>query len=60
MSACYEVQIIRPQDGKPQLWDRYDSREHAEAQAAKLRAHRMFAQVRRVDDDPDPERPAAA
>ncbi len=51
ISPRYEVQIVHPVTGKPQRWDVYDTRERAEIQAARLRAHKLFAQVRRVDDD---------
>ena len=48
--------IIRPQDGVAKRWNDYATRELAEAEAAKLRRQKLFAQVRRVDGDP-PEAP---
>ena len=50
-SRRYEVQIVHPVTSRLQRWDVYDTRERAETQAARLRAHRLFPQVLRVDDD---------
>lgn len=48
--ARYEVQIVHPVTGTPKVWSTHANRELAEVEAAKLRVHKMFAQVRRVDD----------
>jgi hypothetical protein len=52
MTSRWEVQIVNPATGKPKTFNTYESRDaaEAEAEAAKLRAYRMFSQVRRVDD----------
>ena len=52
--ARYEVQIVHPVTGKPKVWATYANRELAEVEAAKLRVHKMFAQVRRVENESDP------
>ena len=54
--ARYEVQIVHPVTGKPQVWDTYPTREAAETVAATLRKRGLFAQVR-VDEDQAPELP---
>lgn len=56
MSSRWQVQIVHPVTGKPHTWDTYDTRERAEDQAARLRVHKFFAQVRRIDSA-QPESP---
>jgi len=51
--ARYEVQIVNPADGTPRIWDVYADRERAESVAATLRHHGFFAQVHRVDAEPE-------
>jgi hypothetical protein len=51
MTARWRVEVLHPVTGRPKLWATHDTREAAEIEAAKLRAHRMFAQVRRIDDE---------
>jgi hypothetical protein len=51
MTPRYEVQIVRPQDGRVVLWDKYTDRAKAESIAATLRKHGIFAQIRRVDEE---------
>jgi hypothetical protein len=58
--ARYHVEIVHPVTGKPQIWDSYSSREAAETVATTLRKHGLFAQVRRTDQEPEPDLPAAA
>ena len=50
----WEVQIIRPQDGKPKRWDVYPTRERAEAIVAHLTKHGIRAMVRTVYAEPEP------
>jgi len=52
-SARWQVRIVNPETGKPKVFNTHGSRELAEAEAAKLRAHKMFAQIRRVDVEPE-------
>ena len=54
MTPRWEVQIIRPQDGRTKTFSTHESRAVAEIEAGKLRRHGLWAQVRRVAD-PDPD-----
>jgi hypothetical protein len=49
----WRVEVVHPLNGRPKVWSTHDSRELAEVEAAKLRMHRMLAQVRRVDNGVD-------
>jgi hypothetical protein len=60
-ASRYRVEIVNPATGRPKVFSTHETREAAEIEAAKLRVHKMFAQVRLVvDDRPDPDLPAAA
>lgn len=50
MTAHYEVQIVNPATGRPKAWKTYAVRELAEVEAAKLRVHKFFVQIRCIDD----------
>ena len=49
----WQIEIVNPIDGRPKVWDRYDSRDCAESVAGTLRHHGFWCQVRRVEDDPE-------
>jgi len=56
----WQVEIVNPADGRPKIWDSYADRDRAESVAATLRHHGFFVQVRRDDDEPEPDLPRAA
>ena len=57
MTVRYEVQIVNPATGRPKVWATHDTREPAEVEAAKLRRHGFWVQVRRIEVDDDQHAP---